>query len=156
MVDLNPESKRLIMEYVKRGLINKSKIHDLWVGIDEADLANALRSFVEIDDAKEEVVWRYVRKVVWQGVNDKEDEKTMFNTDEMWFFELLLRNKGILSYKAVLDNFPSPYRAKNSYSKLLNMEDENKKDISIVDKITLTNNEVFLLLNLDFYKRCFE
>jgi len=149
MVDLNGESKTLIKEYVSRGLLSRDKIHDLWLATNTDEAISALRLFLDLTPERVDVIWCYVRNVVWKGVLDKDSKLTMFNEYESWFFENLLRHKGLMSYSFALDKlFPSPHLAKVTTHSLV--------DMGLVDKIVLDTNEVFFLLNLDFYKRCFE
>jgi hypothetical protein len=148
LVDLKKESKELIDSYVSQGLISKDKAYAVWMATSTEELVTALQLFLELDNYKIDVIWRYVRTNVWRGVFSVDEKLSMFNEYDSWFFEQLLANKGLLSFKQLLDLFPSPHLARKTAFSLIQMK--------IIEKKELTTNEVFFMLRLDFYQRCLD
>lgn len=148
-VDLSRESKDLLSGYVDNGFLSKDKIHDLWKASNKKSFVSIMSVVYDLHQSDIDVVWRFIRTKVWKGISNRDDLLTIFNEQESFVFEKLLQNNGFISHVDLLKKVvPTPYMAKKTM--------ENLCRANFVDKIILSTNEVYYLLNMKFHSDCYE
>ena len=145
LISLSRESKSLIDDYIKLGVLSTDNAYNLLRSESFDDILKELSTYLSIDSPFEDRAWRYIRYTLRKGVRSRDDRLTCFSMDDEELMIRLLQNKGVISRRNALEFFDTIYHLDQAVDKLVEMEP--------IKEIKLTNREVIYMLELKFYQK---
>lgn len=140
------ELKVLMDYYVQHGIISKDKAYDeLYNSQDYEKVIEKLRCFIDLDDKKEDKIFRHLRKNIYKGVMTREERDTILNQEEQVLLQKIIENRGILARTSCVNVIlPTRYVCDDTTV-------PNLKEMGIIDSFKVGKN-TFYVLNIQFYR----